>query len=397
MLARVPGLTSLALALLAGVLAAGCPDCRQQADPVDWEVQSLYQRGNQALVDGKHQVAEAEFRKVLEKDANHLAAMTKLARALEGRAGTEPSLRTRLLDDALGLLDKATRIDPRSRVVYSELASVARKAGKPERAITALRQLLQLDSADSASRVALAEVFEQQGQIAEAVRVLEEGLERDLGQVRLAHGRLLLRTQRTDEARQALQGIEACPKPGEDLVKPPPCPTAAYYEAQDELGALAVRQGRMDDARKIYLAMVAMFPEDYMVWELLAALDEKAGDFPAAEEKYRQSLAFDRVHMSVWRGLGRCLAAQGKRDDALFAYRKADHFLAKSPAQALELADELVGLGEPAWARSLLERGRILVQGEAGLERIFDQKLAELALPRAPASTDGGTGGGDLP
>ena len=56
-----------------------------------------------------------------------------------------------------------------------------------------------------------------------------------------------------------------------------------------------------------------MFPEDYMAWEVLAALDEKAGNFAAAEDKYRQSLAVDRVHVSVWRGLGRCLQAQGYR------------------------------------------------------------------------------------
>ena len=396
---RVWTITAVAGLLVIGAwqLIAGCEGCQKKAadqDQVDWEVQGIYQRGSRALADGKFTVAEAEFRKVLEQDGEHLGAMTKLARALHGRSDREPALRASLLDDALGLLDRAAKQEPDSEVVWSELAKVARKAGQYDRAIAALRKLLSLNPKSSQSVVAIAEIQEQRGSEQAAEQTLRSALGSDDGPAHLEYGRLLLRRGRADEARAIMEKIEACPGPKRNQKN---CPTAAYYEARDELGALAVRQGRMADARRIYTSLVKMFPEDYMAWEVLAAMDEQEGKFKEAEQKYRQSLAVDRVHMSGWRGLGRSLAAQGRSDDALFAFRKADHYLAKSPDQALQMADELFDLGDPAWARSLLERGRILVQGDAGLEKAFDGKLEKMALRRKDRMPDGGGAGGDHP
>ena len=394
------GLCLLILVCLVWSCAVACDDCSsKQVDPADWELQSLYQRANKALTDGKYRVAETELRKVLERDSEHIGAMTKLARALEGRAEQDPNLQAQMLDDALLLLKKAAELDPDSKVVWSELARISRKAGQSDRAIAALRNLTRLKPADLLSLVAIAEIQEQQGQNAEAEKTYKVRLGDDSGDIHLAYGRFLVRLDRSKEAMQMFEKVVACPKPKEgELVRPGPCPTAAYYEAQDELGALAVRQGRLDDARKVYAALVQMFPEDYMAWEVLAALDEKEGDFQAAEAKYRQSLAVDRVHMSGWRGLARCLAAQSKRDDAVFAFRKADHFLAKSPIQALEMSDELMKIEEPVWAKSILERAQILVHGDPALIASIDAKLKVIALqakPKRPQEQppDGGAAG----
>ena len=158
---RVWTITAVAGLLVIGAwqLIAGCEGCQKTAaDPVDWEVQGIYQRGSRALADGKFTVAEAEFRKVLEKDGEHLGAMTKLARALQARSDREPVLRASLLDDALGLLDRAAKQEPDSEVVWSELAKVARKAGQYDRAIVALRKLLSLNPKSSQSVVAIARI-----------------------------------------------------------------------------------------------------------------------------------------------------------------------------------------------------------------------------------------------
>jgi Tfp pilus assembly protein PilF len=394
------GLFLLILVCSVWSFAVACDDCAsEQVDPTDWELQNLYQRANKALTDGKYRVAETELRKVLDRDSEHIGAMTKLARALEGRAEQEPNLQAQMFDDALLLLQKAAELEPDSKVVWSELARISRKAGQSDRAIAALRNLTRLKPSDRQSMVAIAQIQEERGQNAEAEKTYKARLGDNSGDIQLAYGRFLVRRERLEEAMQLFTKVVACPKPKQgELVRPGPCPTAEYYEAQDELGALAVRQGRLGDARKVYAALVQMFPEDYMAWEVLGALDEKEGDFKAAEAKYRQSLAVDRVHMSGWRGLGRCLAAQSKRDDAAFAFRKADHFLAKSPSQALEMCDELMKIEEPVWAKSLLERAQILVHGDSDLIASMDAKLQAIALQakqKRPKEhpPDGGTAG----
>jgi tetratricopeptide (TPR) repeat protein len=373
--------------LMAG--AAGCADCeRRQAEPVDWEIQNLYQRGTHALMEGNYRAAEKELRKVLARDESHSTARTKLARALEKRAEAEPRLAERLLAEAVELLGQASQRRPTSKVVWSALARVARKAGRPDEAIRALRRLHQLDPDNTATLVTIAAIQLEAGRPEAAEKTYRDGITADDGPLRLAYARYLLGRGERERARELLGSIVACPEADDELEQPPPCPTRAYYEAQDELATLAVQRGDLKEARAIYEGLVELFPDDYMVWELLAAMDEKAGRHQQAEAKYRKSLAVDRSHMSGWRGLGRCLMAQGELEDAAFAFRKADRFLSDSPAQALEMADELVQLGERGWARSLLERAAILSRGDAELNRAVQAKLAGLAA----ATADGGAG-----
>ncbi len=389
--------------LMAG--AAGCADCdRRQSEPVDWETQNLYQRGIHALMEGNYRAAEKELRKVLARDETHSTARTKLARALEKRAESEPQLAEPLLGEAVELLGQAARRRPTSAVVWNALARVARKAGRPDEAIRALRRLHQLDPGNTATLVTIAAIQRAAGRNEAAEKTYRDGIAADDGPLRLAYARYLLSRGDEDRARELLESIVVCPEPDEELERPPPCPSQAYYEAQDELATLAVRRGDLERARAIYQGLVELFPDDFMVWEILAAMDEKAGRHQEAEAKYRKSLAVDRSHMSGWRGLGRCLMAQGKLEDATFAFRKASRFLSDSPAQALEMADELVQLGERSWARSLLERAEILSRGDAELNRAVQAKLASLAAASAAgAGADGGasarpaTGNQDTP
>jgi tetratricopeptide (TPR) repeat protein len=180
----------------------------------------------------------------------------------------------------------------------------------------------------------------------------------------LAYGRLLLGQKREKEARQQLTAVK------------PDC--AEYYEAQDELGSLAARQGNFSEVRRIYQSLVKINPGDYMAWELLAAVDEREKNFKGAEQNYRRSLEVDRVHMSAWLGLGRVLRAQDKREEAVYAFKKADGFIGSNPEQALELSGELANLGEPAWALSVLERARIAAKDKKLLDSI-EKKIVKLS------------------
>jgi Tfp pilus assembly protein PilF len=370
------------------VLALGglaCDESPPTMEPKSWEVESSYQRANAALGEGKLGVAEKELRKVLELDDKHAAAHTKLGRTLAARAAQEPIQRAALLEEAVRELERAAALEPQGQVVWAELARVAQQAGQHARALVALEKVLALGGpAEEALReIGRVRVATDQRPAAEAGlrQAIAQG--HDYGGLSLDLGRLLLGQGKVDEARKVLEAVEACPKPKGDLKRPPSCPTGDYYEAQDELGGLAVRQGRLPDARAIYQRLVELFPDDYMAWEVLAALDEREGKLVDAEAKYRQSLEVDRLHTSVWLGLGRVLTSQGRQEEARYALRKADAYLAKSPEQALELADGLVQLGDPAWARASLERARILAQDRPELLARLEQKLAGLPQPGA--------------
>jgi tetratricopeptide (TPR) repeat protein len=120
-----------------------------------------------------------------------------------------------------------------------------------------------------------------------------------------------------------------------------------------------------------------------MAWELLAALDENQKKYTEAEKKYRRSLEVDRMHLSAWLGLGRTLRLQGRTDEAVYALRKADGFLATNPDRALELTTELVALGDEAWATSVLERAKIIVTDRKLLATI-EKRLTQLRAKKKP-------------
>ena len=162
-----------------------------------------------------------------------------------------------------------------------------------------------------------------------------------------------------------------------------PRTSPAFYEALDELGAMAAREGQHKEVRRIYRQLVDINPGDYMAWELLAALDENEKKYAEAEKKYRRSLEVDRMHLSAWLGLGRTLRLQDRLEEATYALRKADGFLATNPDRALELSKELSILGDAAWATSVLERAKIIVTDQKQLAAI-EKRLEELRAKKKP-------------
>jgi len=48
----------------------------------------------------------------------------------------------------------------------------------------------------------------------------------------------------------------------------------------------------------------------------------KAGDPARAAEHFRQAVAFDAGYSAAWKGLGQALAAAGRNEEALAAYRE---------------------------------------------------------------------------
>jgi tetratricopeptide (TPR) repeat protein len=281
------------------------------------------------------------------------------------------------------LLDRVIGLQADNHMAWNQMAEVAAKNGDIKRAVRAFLKLRAIEPKRVEHVLNLARVHAQAGDAESAEQVLQNGLKEfpDDDEVRLSLGRIRFRLGKTDSAVKILRQIEVCPKKQTadgGSGKKPACPTTAHYLAQDELGANAVRRGDLKSARAIYNRLVDMYPGDFMAWEVLAALDEYEKNWAAAEEKYRKSLAIDRSHFSGWRGLGRAQLNQNKLKDARYAYRKADELLAENPQAAIQMADELLRLGDRSWALSLLQRARILLGGDQAQLKKIDSKTAAL-------------------
>jgi Tfp pilus assembly protein PilF len=348
------------------------PACeRDRRDEVDWELQRHYQLGNQALGEGSLEAAEREYRQVLKSDSSHVGALHKLARTLMEKAKHTRPDRQESLNEAVELLQKASRLDPQDQLVFKELARAYRESGQSEKALEAYKKLIALKPADIRSRMMMAEIYEQRGDADQAEKAYLESFEKcsEVGELKLAYGRFLVRQKRDPDARKQFSSVAQT--------------SPAYYEALDELGAMAAREGKHDEVRRIYAQLVEFNPGDYMAWELLAALDENEKKYAEAEKKYRRSLEVDRMHLSAWLGLGRTLRIQGRLEEATYALRKADGFLATNPDRALELSQELVALGDAAWAASVLERAKIVVTDKKLLAAI-EKQLEDLRAKKKP-------------
>ncbi len=368
---------------LALALVAGCP--REEATP-DYELQALYQKAAQALVENRLSEAEDLFRSVLKSSPKHGGGLCGLAGTLRRKAGKlPPAERTAALSEAERLLERALKEDPESRTARHELALVLRNLERLAEADAAYQKLMAQDANDLDSIVARAQIAEQQKEPARAEKILREAIAtRPRSAIlELELGRLLLRLQRPEEARAVLASIGDALQAYTSSRRP----EEAYFEALDELGQLAVQGGRLEEARTIYQKILTVEPQDFMAWEVLAALDENEKKWPEAEKKYRRSLDIDRAHASGWRGLARCLLAQGKREDARYAWQRADSLVVQSPEQAVELSQELDAFGDRAWARAVLEKARLVQTGDAEAQKAIEARLRELAAPG-----DGGTG-----
>ena len=360
---------SFALGLVALLAFPACD--KDRGDEADWELQRHYQLGNQALGEGNLEAAEREYRYVLKSESNHVGALHKLARTFLEKARRNRPDRQAVLDEAVKLLQKASTLDPEDQLVFKELARAYREAGQGKKALQAYAKLIELKPADSQARLKMAEIYEQRKESDQAEQAYLKGFEKcsEVGELKLAYGRFLVRQKRDPDAKKQFASV--------------PRTSPAFYEALDELGALAAREGKHQEVRRIYRQLVDINPGDYMAWELLAALDENEKKYAEAEKKYRRSLEVDRMHLSAWLGLGRTLRLQDRLEEATYALRKADGFLASNPDRALELSKELSVLGDKAWATSVLERAKIIVTDQKQLAAI-EKRLEELRAKKKP-------------
>lgn len=145
--------------------------------------------------------AALHLERALARDSTFAMAWRKLGIAL-GNASTQPSRRAEAFQRAFELRDRLTE---RERLVTEGTYYMVH--GDPDRAIVAYRTLLDRYPSDPTGHLNLAVVLAGQGRYAEALEVVERGLERGLDDPLLTQvqARALWRLGRRDRARQVAE------------------------------------------------------------------------------------------------------------------------------------------------------------------------------------------------
>jgi tetratricopeptide (TPR) repeat protein len=127
---------------------------------LDDERQALYLRcAQQSLEYGDANTAELYFRRILATDRDHHPSLAGLGRV---------ALQTRHLEDAIGLLRRATEGAPDRADYYRDLAKALFAAERPDQALVAIRRALEIDGTDLDALTLGIEILRQLGNSEEA-------------------------------------------------------------------------------------------------------------------------------------------------------------------------------------------------------------------------------------
>jgi tetratricopeptide (TPR) repeat protein len=345
---------------------------------------------------------------------------------LERTCGSQEAMRVRALVDkgaeasrredfpeAAALLEKATTLDPRDRMAWSNLGFVYRRLGRTSDAIGAFRKQLEVVPDHAVARNGLALALLDSGQVADAEATFRRELEiiSDDRAALLNLGRLLNRDGRPRDAEVPLQR----------LVKLEPRSIAAMIalgRAQIAAGERARGLGTLEQALRFGQGALVQNDAAYALAEtgteldralqwVRSAIDGQAGHLQGRPDAAGESEVMrTQALLAAWDTLGWILYRQGRLDEAA-RYVAAAERLRESAEVSDHLGQILERLGRRdeavrAYARALAcpfplfeTRRRIAaLTGDAAVEEAVRRGRAELealhtvTVGPAPASVD---------
>lgn len=419
----------LAAVLLAASLVTAAPAVAQQPD-----LDTVLQRGAAAVDSGDLAVAEAEFRQALALSPGHPFASAMLGTVLLARGAA---------DEALPLLELATREAPELDVAWVGLAQARLAAGSVDESIEPLRNALRLRPEDHALRLQLAQALRQAGRTDEALSVAMDAVEEEPDNALAARLRitLLVELGRNTEALDGLaEFLQSHPddraalvlygdlltrsgfgldgsvaaaaawrqalamQPDDlDLVRrlvPLYSELGLYEEALQFLEAagaparrnadLLIARGRLLSQMQRYAAALEEYQRAVQLgaiaqgWYQSGIAQANLGDLDAAVEAFQRAIDADPSMGAGFRELGKVMSDRGRYDEAATALARAVDLLPDDPtAHALAGAAELRA-GRPEAALPLLDRATELAPADP--QPLYDRAIALRQLGRTEES-----------
>ncbi len=113
-----------------------------------------------------------------------------------------------------------------------------------------------------------------------------------------------------------------------------------------EDGVKAQKAGKLDDAEKIFLGLLAGGGEASFVYHNLGIVYQQKGEHDLAIEQFRKALEIEPTFARSRALLGASLLATGKTEEALVELKKAEKALPKEPIVHLSLAKAYGRMGK---------------------------------------------------
>ncbi len=245
---------------------------------------------------GQAEEAEKSYRKILQNHEDHVGALYYLALLMNetGRSG-----------DALGLMDKAVKIQPADAVLQNNFGNLLREAGRIEEAVLAYQMAAKINPSYANAYFNLGMALHDSGDAAGAQKAFETVAALDPGD---AHGWNALGTTLAEqgEPEKALECLERAAQ------LRPRDPQVAYNHA----GCLR-QLNRVDDAADEYRRAVDIQPGYVEANYNLALVERLRGNDVAAEHAFQNVLRTNPRHAKAMVGLASIRRDAGDRQAAI--------------------------------------------------------------------------------
>ncbi len=221
--------------------------------------------------------------------------------------------RTSMYEEAVRELKQVLELTPEAMEAEFYLGLVALRRGDREAAAHRFREIMTRGAAPSAVYNNLALVLGGSGKTAEAIELLDDGLQRTAGhpQLRLTKAWMQLRHGEPAAAKHALD--EYVEHAGDVL---PPL----YYAARALAEAMSAD---LDAAAKVAAGGVARHPTSAGLANNAGVVLERKGDLIGARELYDRAFELDSTLPQASKNLGDLLYRDGRYEDAAEAYERA--------------------------------------------------------------------------
>jgi tetratricopeptide (TPR) repeat protein len=211
-------------------------------------------------------------------------------------------------EEAIPLLEKATRLDPKLEAAHFQLGKALAMAGRGQEADVAFERSFALSP--SRGMMARAAEHHKAGRLDEAEKLCRQVLQKNplhvdalrmLGLIAAAAGDL-------DEAENLLrQALSEAPD---------------HVPAMFELGRVLKEMDRPEDAIEVYTQLLEQQPDNPKAHYRMAGALAPAALTREAAQAYRRCLELAPRHSGAWLGLGHMLKTLGEQEEGIAAYHR---------------------------------------------------------------------------
>ena len=267
-----------------------------------YSISELIALGNSLHKNGKMEIAESAFRKVLEHEPNNPVANHFLG-VIAHQSGH--------LEDAVRLIKKAVRLAPSYKQAHNNLGNIYEALGKPEAAISSYRNALDLDAKYSDALFNLGIALRQVNKILEAEEVFLECVRLDPKRADLQYeiGQTYQKLGKRTEAQIAYRiALELDPQ---------------HTEARLNVGNILTTLGKIDEAIKEFDIALENSPKHIKLINSKGVAQRKIGLFNESLESSKQSLELDPDNIETLNTLGAAYQTLGDNERAADCYWRA--------------------------------------------------------------------------